>query len=148
MADQRQRVLYQRGKFRILAWAERVPSEPAPRLYVGVYERRGDTWHNITVWPASLDRAPWWKPWERRHELMPVVERCLRQVEALEHADFTAESAIDAAAEVLEEAEPLVNELRLERAGVTGRYDRVREEYHAHGDEDPVIYPRRATGQS
>jgi hypothetical protein len=134
--DRAERTLLERGTYRIVAWAERIPSEHTPRFYVRVDERRGETWLNVVIGPARLGRAPWWRPWERPMELFAVVERCVRQVEALERVDLTAKVTIDAVAEANQAAESLVTSL----PSAPRRYDRVYLEHHEHGDEDLPIY--------
>lgn len=112
--------LYNNGAYRVVAWLERrVAEEPA--LYVKIEQRRLLADHRpgwalpIEVWShvrtytdVRVKKQPWWKPWAWHLELQAVVEDAIAWCEEQADLEETAETTLQAVAEAMHAAAPLM----------------------------------------
>lgn len=105
------KILYQRGDYRVLAWAEQ-PVSVGPTLYVAIEQREPSQgwavrdadqfWRNVKTIEALAAPAPWWNLWARRRELPRVLEEAIALVDQRERQWVMTRATLEAMAEAME----------------------------------------------
>lgn len=112
--------LYHNGGYRVVAWLERrVAEEPA--LYVKIEQRRVlvdnrlapslpiEVWSHVkTYTDVRVKKQPWWRIWTWHLELQAVVEDAIEWCEEQADLEETAETTLQAVAEAMQAAGPLM----------------------------------------
>ena len=122
MTDSGERELYRNRDSRVVAWLERRIAEP-PALYVKIERCRHvprdphgpswaipvEMWEHVKTWTdVRLEKQPWWKPWAWCRELQGVIGEAIEWCEEQADREQTAETTLQAVAEAMQAAAPLV----------------------------------------
>lgn len=87
--------IYSRGQYNVKAWVERINGRPG--AYVAI--TRG--YHQVWLRRATIEPAPWWKPWRRKHELAAVVSAAIAYIDEQDSLETTAHATLEAVTEVM-----------------------------------------------
>lgn len=118
MTPQPNHELYRSGPYRVIAWLERrVDTEPALYVRIERAQRTADggwalqpSWweHVKTYTDVRVRKQPWWSILTWHKELQAVVEDAIEWCDEQTDREETAERTLQAVAEAMQAAAPLV----------------------------------------
>lgn len=112
--------LYRNGNYHVIAWLERRLAEP-PALYVKIEQRRRltdsrpgwslpiEVWSHVkTYTDVRVKKQPWWSILTWHKELQAVIEDAIEWCEEQADQEESAEATLQAVAEAMQAAAPLL----------------------------------------